>query len=161
MLIADPRGSQRDVVCSGWPIAPSYMSQNARAGGGGAVAGSQPTSTAVHMEPKETMKIYLHIYPIADPVRKTVTIFTNPESGFYQWSMTINLLILFLSYRYSLTRIIERFSAPPCRTFHTRTGIKYGTVQVLTKFLSFGSGFSPSSVRYLQQFKECFSGSAP
>ncbi len=41
-------GSQRDVVFLGWPKAPSYMSPNA--GGGG--AGSQPMSTAVHMEPK-------------------------------------------------------------------------------------------------------------
>ncbi len=46
-----PRGSQRDVVYLGWPMAPSYMSPNAGAGGGG-VAGSQPMSKAVHMEPK-------------------------------------------------------------------------------------------------------------
>ncbi len=60
------RGSQRDVVYLGWPIAPSYMSPNV----GGGVAGSlllnkfislraaptyvfsQPMSTAVHIEPK-------------------------------------------------------------------------------------------------------------
>ncbi len=34
------RGLQRDVVYLGWPIAPSYMSSNARGGGG--VAVSQP-----------------------------------------------------------------------------------------------------------------------
>ncbi len=34
--------------CLGWPIAPSYMSPYA----GGEVAGSQPMSTAVHMEPE-------------------------------------------------------------------------------------------------------------
>ncbi len=44
-----PRGSQRDVVYLGWPIAPSYMSPNV---GGRGVAGFQPISTAVHMEPK-------------------------------------------------------------------------------------------------------------
>jgi hypothetical protein len=44
------RGSQRDVVYLDWPIAPSYMSPNA--GGRGEVAGSQPMSAALHMEPK-------------------------------------------------------------------------------------------------------------
>ncbi len=44
------RGSPRDVVFLGWPIAPSYMSPNAGEGGG--VAGFQPKSKAVHMEPK-------------------------------------------------------------------------------------------------------------
>jgi hypothetical protein len=38
------------------PIAPSYVSPNA---GGRGVAGSQPMSTAVHMEPKQTLEIYL------------------------------------------------------------------------------------------------------
>ncbi len=38
------RGSQRDVVYPGWPIASSYMSPNA----GGGVAESQQMSTAVH-----------------------------------------------------------------------------------------------------------------
>jgi hypothetical protein len=45
------RGSQRDVVYLGWPKAPSYMVPNAEGGG---VAGTQPRSTAVHMEPKKT-----------------------------------------------------------------------------------------------------------
>jgi hypothetical protein len=63
------------------------MSPNARAGG--AVAGSQPTSTAVHMEPKETLKIYLHIYPMADPVSNYFY-----ESGYYQQSMITNLFII-------------------------------------------------------------------
>ncbi len=39
-------GSQRDVVCLGGPIAPSYMSPTA---GGGGVGGSQPMSTAVEI----------------------------------------------------------------------------------------------------------------
>ncbi len=43
------KGSQRDVVYLGCLIAPSYMSPNARVVG---VEGSQPMSTAVHMEPK-------------------------------------------------------------------------------------------------------------
>ncbi len=47
-----PRGSQRDVVYIGWPIAPSYMSPNV----GGWVAGTQPMSTAVHMEPKKRLR---------------------------------------------------------------------------------------------------------
>jgi hypothetical protein len=42
------RGSQRDVVYLGWPIASSYMSPNA----GGGVVGFQPMSTVVHLEPK-------------------------------------------------------------------------------------------------------------
>ncbi len=45
-----PRELQRDVVYLGWPIAPSYMSPNE--GEVGEVAGSQPMSRAVHMEPK-------------------------------------------------------------------------------------------------------------
>ncbi len=43
------RGLQRDVVYLGWPIAPSCTSPNA--GGGGAVAGSQPMSTPVNRSP--------------------------------------------------------------------------------------------------------------
>ncbi len=39
VFFADPRGSQRNVV---------YLGTN----GGGGIAGSQPISTAVHMEPK-------------------------------------------------------------------------------------------------------------
>ncbi len=46
------RGSQRDVVFLGWPIAPTYMSPMRGGGEGGGVAESQPMSTAVHMEPK-------------------------------------------------------------------------------------------------------------
>ncbi len=42
------RGSQKDVVYFGWPIAPSYMSQNAGGGGGGFLN----QSSAVHLEPK-------------------------------------------------------------------------------------------------------------
>ncbi len=42
------RGSQRDVIYFGWPIAPSYVSPNA---GGAGVTGSQPMSTAVHRGP--------------------------------------------------------------------------------------------------------------
>jgi hypothetical protein len=42
MLNIFGKGSQRDVVYPGWPIAPSYTSPNARGGGG--VAGSQPMS---------------------------------------------------------------------------------------------------------------------
>jgi hypothetical protein len=47
---APSRGSQRDVVYLGWPLAPSYMSQNVCEGRGG-VAWSQPmsTGTAVHI----------------------------------------------------------------------------------------------------------------
>ncbi len=45
------RGSQRDVVYLGRPIAPSYMTQM------GGVAGSQRMSTGVHMEPKKTLEI--------------------------------------------------------------------------------------------------------
>ncbi len=46
----DPsKRSKRDVVYLSWPIAPSYMNPTA---GGRGVAGSQPMSTAVHMEPK-------------------------------------------------------------------------------------------------------------
>ncbi len=41
------RGSERDVVYLGQPIALSYMSPNA-----GGAAGSQPMSAAVHMEHK-------------------------------------------------------------------------------------------------------------
>ncbi len=41
-----PRGSQRNVVYLGWPIAPSYMSPNAGGRGGRRFAGSQPMSTA-------------------------------------------------------------------------------------------------------------------
>jgi hypothetical protein len=52
-------GSQRDVVYLGLPIAPSYMSPNA-GGLGDRVEGSQPKSTALLMEPKSTLKIYLH-----------------------------------------------------------------------------------------------------
>ncbi len=37
------RGSQRDVVYLGWPMAPAYMSPNA--GGEGGIAGSQPMSS--------------------------------------------------------------------------------------------------------------------
>jgi|688.fasta_scaffold1456357_1 hypothetical protein len=44
------RGSQRDVVYLGCPIAPMYTSPNA--GEVGEVAGSQLMSTAVNMEPK-------------------------------------------------------------------------------------------------------------
>jgi hypothetical protein len=44
------RGLQRDVVYLGWPIAPSYMSTDAREGG---VVGSQPISTAVHRSPNK------------------------------------------------------------------------------------------------------------
>jgi hypothetical protein len=50
---SQPGGLQRDVVYFGWPIAPSDMNPNAAGGGGGwRVAGSQPMSTAVNMEPK-------------------------------------------------------------------------------------------------------------
>jgi hypothetical protein len=48
VLFTTIRGSQRDVVYLGWPIAPSNMSPNAGKG----VAGFRPMSTAVHMEPK-------------------------------------------------------------------------------------------------------------
>jgi hypothetical protein len=44
------RGSHRDVVYLGWPMAPSYVSPNV--GRRGWVAGSRLMSTAVHMEPK-------------------------------------------------------------------------------------------------------------
>ncbi len=40
----------------GRPIAPSFMSPNAE-GVGGRVAGSQPMSTAVHMEPVKILEI--------------------------------------------------------------------------------------------------------
>jgi hypothetical protein len=42
-LLLLSRGLQRDAVYLGWPIAPSYMSQNAGVGRRG-VAGSQPMS---------------------------------------------------------------------------------------------------------------------
>jgi hypothetical protein len=60
------RGSQRDVVYLGWPIAPSYIGPNARGGGG---CGSQPMSTAVHMEPWNG-----HGYRQSHWVRLTVTV---------------------------------------------------------------------------------------
>jgi hypothetical protein len=44
------KGSQRDVVYLGWPIVSLYMSPNA--GGGRKVAGPQPMSTVVDLEPK-------------------------------------------------------------------------------------------------------------
>jgi hypothetical protein len=46
------RGLQRDVVCLDRPIPPSYEPKCGGRDGGGGVAGSQPMSTAVHMEPK-------------------------------------------------------------------------------------------------------------
>ncbi len=46
-----PRGSQRDVVYLGWPIAPLYMSPHVEGVRG--LRWSQPMSTAVHMEPME------------------------------------------------------------------------------------------------------------
>ncbi len=52
------RGSERDVVYLGGPIAPCYMSPNAGGGGG---CGCQIMSTAAHMVPKYTLEIYLHI----------------------------------------------------------------------------------------------------
>jgi hypothetical protein len=45
---AQRSGSQRDVYLGG-PIVPTYMSPNAAVG----VAGTQPMSTAVHMEPQK------------------------------------------------------------------------------------------------------------
>ncbi len=50
VIIGHTRGLHRDVFYLGWPIAPSYMSQNA---GGGGVAGSQLMSTAVHRSPNK------------------------------------------------------------------------------------------------------------
>ncbi len=43
-------GAQRDVVYLGWPRAPSYINPNVWGGG---FAGSQPMSSAVHMEPNK------------------------------------------------------------------------------------------------------------
>jgi hypothetical protein len=46
-LITIPKGSQRDVVYLGWPIAPSYMSPNA--GGGGCVVSANQNSCVHHV----------------------------------------------------------------------------------------------------------------
>jgi hypothetical protein len=52
-----PGGSQRGVVSLSWPKEPSYSiwaknKTEEMGGGGGGVAGFQPMSTAVHIEPK-------------------------------------------------------------------------------------------------------------
>ncbi len=62
------RGSKRDVVNLGWPIAPSYMSPNAWWGEG--VSRSQPMSTVVHMEPKYTLEISVSSYLTYEPSQK-------------------------------------------------------------------------------------------
>jgi hypothetical protein len=45
--------TQRCHLLTQWQIAPSYMSPNARGGGGLRPAGSQPMSTAVHRSPNK------------------------------------------------------------------------------------------------------------
>ncbi len=55
------RGSQREIIYLGWLtiVTNSTLVYEPKRGGrgGGGVAGSQPMSTAVHIEPKETFEI--------------------------------------------------------------------------------------------------------
>ncbi len=65
---APARGSQRDVVNLGCPIAPSYMSPNARGGGGG-VAGPQPMSTTIHRSPNKLWRSKCRAAPLFSDVQ--------------------------------------------------------------------------------------------
>ncbi len=60
-------GLHKDVDYLCWPIAPSYMSPNARGGGG--VACSQPMSTAVHRSPNKLWRSnsMFNLWPISSP----------------------------------------------------------------------------------------------
>ncbi len=71
------RGLQRDIVCLGWPIAPSYMSPNA---GGGGVAGPQPMSIAVYRSPNKLWRSK-SIFNLWDPVSDLARLFMiRPEN---------------------------------------------------------------------------------